>query len=80
MFTKHSIVVEPHTTTKLLIGPQNQELISGQILPGMWEIGDEDHHKNGGSLHPSDDVVNFLTRSLRVACQDHGTVKEQLWF
>ena len=77
---KHSIVVEPHTTTNLLIGPQNQELILGQIIPPVWEIESENHHKNGESLHPSDDVVNFLTRSLRVSGQDHMTTREQLWF
>ena len=69
-----------HTTTKLLISPQDQELILGQILPAEWEIKSEDHDKNGESLHPSDDVVNVLTRSLRVAGQDHTTIKEQLWF
>ena len=72
MFAKRMIVVEPHITTKLLIGPQNQELILGQIVPAMWEIGGEDHHKNGVSLHPSDDVVSLG--------QDHGTIKEQLRF
>ena len=72
MFVKCAIVVEPHTTTKLLIGPQNQELILGLILPAMWKIGGEDHHKNGESLRPSDDVVNLG--------QDHGTIKEQLQF
>ena len=82
MFTEWSIVVQPHTTTKLLIGPQNQQLVLGQILPAVWEIGSEDHHKNGEVLHPSDNVVNFLTRALRVAGQDHATIKEQLrfWF
>ena len=77
MFAERSIVVEPHTTTKLLIGPQNQEFILGQILPAVWEVGSDDHHKNEESFHPSDDVVNFLTRSLRVAGQDHATIKEQ---
>lgn len=72
MFVKRAIIVEPHTTTKLLIGPQNQELILGLILPVMWKIGGEDHHKNGESLRPSDDVVNLG--------QDHGTIKEQLQF
>lgn len=80
MFAKRSIVVEPHRTIKLLIGPQDQELILGQILPAVWEIRSENHHKNGESLSPSDDVVNVLTISLRVAGQDHTTIKEQLWF
>ena len=82
MFAERSIVVQSHTTTKLLIGLQNQQLVLGQILPVVWEIGSqgEDHHKNGEGLHPSDNVVNFLTRALRVAGQDHATVKQHLWF
>lgn len=60
MFAERSIVVEPPTTTKLLIGPQNQEFILGQILPAVWEVGSDDHHKNEESFHPSDDVVNFF--------------------
>lgn len=64
----------------MLIGPQDQELILGQILPAVCDIKSEDHEKNRQSLHPSDDVVNVLTRSLRVAGQDHTTIKEQLWF
>lgn len=80
MFAERSIVVQPRTTTKLLTGLQNQQLVLGQILLVVWEIGSEDHHKNGEGLHASDNVVNFLTRALRVAGKDHATVKEQLWF
>lgn len=34
----------------------------------------------GESLHPSDNVISFLARSLGIAGQDHTTIKDQLWF
>ena len=43
-------------------------------------IRSEHDRKNGESLHPSDNVINFLARSLGIAGQDHTTIKDQLWF
>ena len=64
MLAKSSVIGKPHTTTELTISAENEQFVTGQVLPAMREGRSENKCKDGKRFAPGADIFHPTTVSL----------------
>ena len=80
VLTKGPIVGQPNTPAKMPMHAKDKKLVLQKIPPAVREVPNQDEREDRNRFGPHTDILNSMTRFLRLRHQHQAIIKAKLRF